>query len=157
MQFLPTLKRLSTRFRIKKYFLSSKKKILQNKRLVTWLNAYFWQPCVVFKDHPSSRLPDDSGVPRGSVLGLLLLLIFINDIVRDIPVKIKLFDHDCVLYSTVKNSADQILLNEAFQKVCAWCKAWKKSINKTAFMKIRKKNPVAFAYTANNVHLSDVT
>lgn len=38
-------------------------------------------------------------VTQGSVLGPLLFLVFINNIVNDIPVKIRLYADDCVMYS----------------------------------------------------------
>lgn len=59
----------------------------------------------------SEALPVLSGVPQGSVLGPLFFLIFIIDIVRDIPVTIKLFADDCILYNEIRNSNDQLVLN----------------------------------------------
>ena len=45
----------------------------------------------------------ESGVPRGSVLGPLLFLVYINDLERNIKSNIKLFADDAMLLSIVTN------------------------------------------------------
>ena len=45
----------------------------------------------------------ESGVPRGSVLGPLLLLLYINDLERNIKSNIKFFADDTMLFSLVKD------------------------------------------------------
>lgn len=62
---------------------------------------------VSFKNHASCRLPVDSGVPQGSVLGPHLFLVLNNDII-DIPVKIRLYADDCVMYSEIDGVSDQL-------------------------------------------------
>lgn len=136
--------------------------LLRNSRLVNWISAYLnnRHQFVAFKGHQSNYLPVQSGVPQGSVLGPLLFLIFINDIVKDISVKIKLYADDCVLYTEVNDQSDQKLLNNDFQRVASWCKRWQMCINfeKTVFMRItRKKRPLMFTYNFNGVILSEVS
>ena len=43
-------------------------------------------------------------VPQGLILGLLVLLIYINDIAYDLPSNAKLFVDDTALFSVVHNS-----------------------------------------------------
>lgn len=97
--------------------------MLKNKQLTKRILSYLHsrQQFVVFKDKCSERVSVESGVPQGSVLGPLLFLLYISDIVNDIPVNIKLYADDYVIYSEVENSNDQIMLNAAFQKVKSWC------------------------------------
>lgn len=136
--------------------------ILKNSQLINWLAAYLEnrEQFVVFNDHHSERLSVGSGVPQGSVLGPLLFLLFINDVLHGIPVKVRLYADDCVLYSEIENAADQELLNNALGQVVAWCKAWQMSINfqKTVFMTItRKKHKLKYPYATNDIFLSEVT
>jgi len=51
----------------------------------------------------SSWLPVLSGVLRGTVLGPLLFLIYINDIVLGIDSEIRLFADDCIVYIQIRN------------------------------------------------------
>ena len=44
-----------------------------------------------------------AGVPRGSVLGPLFFLVYINDIVDNIHCDIKLFPDDTSIFSVVRN------------------------------------------------------
>lgn len=135
--------------------------ILKNTQLLNWISGYLLnrKQYVSFNEHCSRTVPVDSGVPQGSVLGPLFFLLFINDISHDIPVKVKLYADDCILYSEVENHTDQIHLNDAFQKVIRWCDKWQMSVNfkKTVFIKIsHKRNTLHFAYSANNVFLQEV-
>ena len=50
-----------------------------------------------------------SGVPQGSVLGLTLFLVYINDLPRHVDCYISLFVDDTFIYQTVKCSAEKQL------------------------------------------------
>jgi hypothetical protein len=47
-----------------------------------------------------------SGVPKGSVLGLLLFLVYVDDIWRNIDSSIRLFADDCIIYRKITNKND---------------------------------------------------
>jgi len=58
----------------------------------------------------SSWLPVLSGVPRGTILGPLLFLIYINDIVLGIDSEIRFFADECTVYRQIRNSCDSVSL-----------------------------------------------
>lgn len=74
--------------------------VLKNDVVLGWIEAYFSSRCqsVVIDGEYSSARVVHSGIPQGSILGPLFFLIYVNDITNDIPVKMKLFADDCVLY-----------------------------------------------------------
>lgn len=135
--------------------------VLKNDKLLAWITAYLRnrRQFVVVNNSPSPPVPVDSGVPQGSVLGPLLFLIFINDIVDNISVSVRLYADDCVLYEKITTTEDQVRLNNDFTKIITWCDQWQMCVNydKTVFMRItQKKKPLLFNYTAKNKVLSQV-
>ena len=54
----------------------------------------------------------DKVVPQGTVLGPLLLLLYINDMADDLQSEIRLFADDCILYKVVNNTADCVKLQD---------------------------------------------
>ena len=49
-----------------------------------------------------------SGFPRGTVLALLILILYLNDIGENITSHIKLFADDCQLFRTIDTVADTV-------------------------------------------------
>ena len=69
-------------------------------------------------------------MPQGSVLGPLLILIYINDLSDDLPTTAKLFADDIFLFSIVQNvniSAGH--LNSDLSKISNYVFHWKMSVN----------------------------
>lgn len=141
------------------YKLSS---VIKNDKLITWIKAYLTnrRQFVTLNGALSHCIPVESGVPQGSVLGPLLFIIYINDIVQDLSVNVKLYADDCVLYERINSSEDQIRLNNDFRKVMRWCDRWQMVINfdKTVYMRITlKRNPLLYQYGTSDSALSEVT
>ena len=66
--------------------------------LLNWIKSFLANRTqqVVVEGSVSSLCEVTSGVPQGSVLGLALFLIYINDITENINSQIRLFADDCL-------------------------------------------------------------
>ena len=72
----------------------------------------------------------EAGAPQGSVLGLLLFLIYISDLLENLVLKCKLFADDASLFSIIHNkqlSAQN--LNDDLNKINHWAFQWKMNFN----------------------------
>ena len=67
---------------------------------------------VVVDGESSERVHVASGVPQGTVLGPLLFLCYINDLPLHVDSHIRLFADDCLLYQTIRNHGDHLLLQK---------------------------------------------
>ena len=77
------------------------------------------------------------GVPQGSILGLLLFLIYINDLPKVSHVfSMLMYADDTTLYCNLDYSTSDILLNNELTKITDWLSSNKLSLNvkKTKFM-----------------------
>ena len=63
-----------------------------------------------------------SGVSQDTLLGLLMFLIYINDITEDISSQLRLFADDCLLYLPIKSEQDSILLQRDLDTLSQWAK-----------------------------------
>ena len=71
----------------------------------------------------------NSGVPQGSVLGLFLFLVYINDLENGIKSSINFFADDTSLFSIVKTLTSADELNHDLQLISRWVLQWKMSFN----------------------------
>ena len=131
--------------------------------LLEWFKSYLTnrQQRVVLNNSNSDWRPLSAGVPQGSILGLLLFLIYINDIVNDIASQIRLFADDTSLYIVVDNPvASAAAINSDLQLINAWSKSWLVDFNptKTESLTISRKNikPHHPDVSMNNVVIKNV-
>ena len=101
-------------------------------------------PCLIGR-----RLPLDSGVPQGSVLGPLLFLLYINDIGQSIKSEIRLFADDCILYREIIYDKDISILQKDIDSMHNWSVKWQMNFNANKchilFMS-RKNNKITNTY-----------
>ena len=57
----------------------------------------------------SDQVPVSSGVPRGSVLGPILFLAYVNDLPQYVKSKVCLFAEDTVIYLAIKFRTDDCM------------------------------------------------
>ena len=65
-----------------------------------------------------------SGVPQSTVLGPLLLSLYINAITADIESEIRLFADDCVCYREIKTGQDTLKLQKDIDRLGSWARKW---------------------------------
>ena len=107
---------------------------------------------VVLDGQHSSIFRITSGVPRGSILGPILFLIFINDLPDNLLSKVAIFANDTSLYSCLNeksNLSDQTELSNNLEhdisSVSSWGSKWLVTFNSknTKLLSInRYRNPV---------------
>ena len=112
--------------------------------LLRWFRDYLdnRKHRVVLPGASSDWVTINAGVPRGSILGPLLFLVYIHDIVTDIKSHIRLFADDTTLYIIVDAPAQAALtLNQELVKISAWANKWLVSFNpnKTEYVLLRRK------------------
>jgi ribonuclease P/MRP protein subunit RPP40 len=89
---------------------------------------------VVVEGETSEWVHVDSGVPQGTVLGLVLFLAFINylsHLSRYVQAKVRLFADDCVVYRPVSPEEDCMSLQKDLEALEVWENKWLMSFNAT--------------------------
>ena len=84
---------------------------------------------VVLEGAHSSPTKVTSGVPQGTVLGPLLLLVYINDMPEGINSTVRLFADDSLVYTIIRSKEDQTILQEDLRKLQEWERKWQMQFN----------------------------
>ena len=103
-----------------------------DSNLHRWISSWLTertQQVVVDGDYSSCKQVR-SGVPQGTVLGLLMFLLYINDIGDHLNHStIRLFADDCLLYRTISNQDDADRLQDDLDKLQEWTETWQMNFN----------------------------
>ena len=96
--------------------------------LLAWLRNYLTnrRHRTVIDGYASDWRYVPFGVPQGSIIGLLLFLIFINDIADDISIdtSIPLYADDAKCFKKLLNPADQAILQSDLNTMNDWSEFW---------------------------------
>ena len=85
---------------------------------------------VVLNGETSSWRPVLATVPQGSILGPLLILIYINDLPNEWKSNVKLFADDMSLFTSVKDKNESTnVLNNDLLLISKWAFNWKMLFN----------------------------
>ena len=126
-----------------------------------WISNFLKQrkQHVVVDGIQSDLVTVDSGVPQGTVLGPILLLLHINDLPSVISSKVRLFADDCLVYREIKNRQDQIALQKDLNLLENWGSKWGMRFNaaKCNIMRMsRKQTPISTQYELSGQVLEEV-
>ena len=100
--------------------------------LLSWFRHYLTdrKQRVVIEGQSSSWLNIETGVPQGSVLGLLLFLVYINDINVNVSSTCFLYADDTSLIDIVDDQFNSaIRLIKDLDNISHWCKQWLMDMN----------------------------
>ena len=71
-----------------------------------------------------------SGIPQGNILGLLLFLVYVNDIPTSMyKCTTYLFADDTKILKPIHNPNNECELQEDIDTLLSWCKKWKMSLH----------------------------
>ncbi|KAF2345865.1 Reverse transcriptase domain [Trinorchestia longiramus] len=112
---------------------------------------------VVIHDETSDSALVTSGVPQGSVLGLFLFIIYINDFDVGIISKINKFADDTKLCHRAFTERDRVTIQSDLNRLLQWTKTWQMSFNidKCSVMHVSANNRY-FQHTMNDIPIETV-
>ena len=70
-----------------------------------------------------------SGVPQGTILGPILLLIYVNDIPNIVKSSVKLFADDTKIYRELSHDSDTSVLQSDLDSLEEWTRNWQVKFN----------------------------
>ena len=129
-------------------------------KILKWINAFlcFRQQLVVVNGVKSDWAPVVSGVPQGTVLGLLFFYLHINEITADTESEIRLFNEGCVCYREIKDKEDTLKLQRDIDQLGNWARKWGMRFQPVNMMQLTRKhlNKIQASYTLEGTALENV-
>ena len=130
-------------------------------RTLSWISAFLnGRPqTVVLEGGCSEEVPVTSGVPQGSVLGLILFLIYINDLPGKVKSQVRLFADDTAAYLAISKLADSEQLQTDLDILQEWEIRWDMQFNPSKCQVIhitRSRSPLPTTYTLHGETLEAI-
>ena len=130
-------------------------------KLLDWIKAWllYRQQCVVVEGEQSIFANVDSGAPQGTVLAVLLFIIYNNDMGVDLVSLLRLFADDSFSYLAIKTIGDCHQLQRDLDKLVKWATEWQMIFNPSKCYVLRvtnKKCPIIHDYKMHNQILKSV-
>jgi ribonuclease P/MRP protein subunit RPP40 len=97
-----------------------------------------------------------SGVPQGTVLGPLLFLCHINDLPDSVKSQVRLFADDCLLYRTIKNYKEHVILQQDLANLEIWAHNWGMEFNASKCYILSVRPKTTHYYQLNKIMLKEV-
>ena len=100
-------------------------------KFLNWIKGFLMDrdQCVVLNGCKFRWQKVLSGVPQGSILGPLLVTIYINNLPQSISSSIFMFADDTKLICSIQSIADHILLQADLDCLLKWCERWQLNFN----------------------------
>ena len=125
-----------------------------HKWINSWLSGRTQR--VVLDRQASDPVPVLPDVPQGSVLGPVLLLIFINDLPDNVRSSVRLFADDCVLYRNIQSLQDCLILQEDLTSFGQWDEFNVAKCHSLRVTRHQHHKPILFDYSLHNQTLENV-
>lgn len=137
MSLLWTLARYLTRFHIMACYTNCFNRVIDDTTL-QWLKRFLEKrrQSVALEGELSHSVPVTSGVPQGSLLGLLMFLIFINNLLCYVKSRVRLFADDTVK-SEIHSERDCRLFQDDLHCLEKWESDWCMQFNPSKCNAIR--------------------
>ena len=130
--------------------------------VLNWVRAFLGSRSqrVVIKGEESESIPVTSGDPQGSVLGLILFLIYINDLPDEVCSQVRLFAEDTALYLTMESEDSGPKLQSDLDILSMWETRWDMEFNPSKCQVVHvagSKRPVKRDFILHGQVLESVT
>jgi hypothetical protein len=118
--------------------------------VVAWVREFFWVARIVRVGvQLSGEIRVTSCVLQSSVLGLLLFLVYVNDIWRNIESTIRVFTDNCLIYKQFINKENVVKLQKELVRLREWAAENGMEINRckykaVCFMRTWVKYPLNY-------------
>ena len=108
----------------------------------------------------SEKAPVESDVPQGTVLGLLLFLLFTNDLPDWVTSRARLFADDCIIYRKIQTQDDCKQLQRDLYSLAQWESTWSMSFHAdkcNVLRVIKKRAPINSIYKLKGQELEELS